>query len=210
MLDHLIYGAIGFLLGGMLGGAIVGRLVTDDMKKRMDNLEDENRDLRKEIAELKDEKFEEKKKNVEKLEKETDLEEYESLRKRYVSNDIEGEDDFEVDLDETDNETKIEHIEVKDRSDEIKRISEQQFNEEVNYREKCELIYFQEDSTMIDENKDVIINEENVVGSEIMDIIEDTKNDYLYALDDEKDIVYQITVEHEQSYMRDFMGIGDE
>ena len=204
MLDHLIYGAIGFVLGGVLGGALVGRLVTNDMKKRLDELEERNRLLVDEVSAMRDERREEKEKKIEKLEKETKLDNYNSLRKRYVTNASDEKDDDEDEdddlIDDKDDED--------DDCDKIKMISEQQFNEEINYRDHEELTYYQIDGTLVDAANDIVTKEETVVGSEIMDIIDETKNDNLYALNDELDKLYDITIEHDASYMRDVLGIN--
>lgn len=204
MFDHLIYGAIGFLLGGILGGALVGRIVTDDMKKRMDEIEDQNRRLVDEINELRGEKREAKEKKIEKLEKETKLDHYESIRKRYVSSyedDEDSEEDTESDSDDIDDE--------EDKADKIKRISEQQFNEEINYRDHESLTYYQQDGTLVDSGREIVTKEETVVGSEIMDMIDDTTNDFLYAFDEDIDKLYEISIEHDESYMRDVLGVPD-
>ena len=196
MIDHIIYGAIGFVLGGVLGGAVVGRIVTKDMKKRLDELEERNRLLIDEVAQMRDDKRAEKEKKIEKLEKETKLDNYNSLRKRYISNSDSEENDEEDDLIDDDETSKI------------KMISEQQFNEEINYRDHEELTYYQLDGTLVDSANDIVMKEETVVGSEIMDIIDETKNDNLYALNDDLDKLYDITIEHNASYMRDVLGIG--
>lgn len=199
MIDHIIYGAIGFVLGGVLGGAVVGRIVTKDMKKRLDELEERNKLLVDKVSSMRDEKLAEKEKKVEKLEKGTKLDNYNSFRKRYVTSADEEEEDTDEDdlVDDSD-----------DEASKIKMVSEQQFNEEINYRDHEELTYYQLDGTLVDSANDIVTKEETVVGSEIMDIIDDTKNDNLYALNDDLDKLYDITIEHNASYMRDVLGIG--
>ena len=200
MIDHLIYGAIGFVLGGVFGGAIVGRIVTKDMKNRLDDLEECNKLLVNKVAAMRDEKLAEKEKNIEKLEKETKLDNYNSLRKRYVTS---AHDDDEENESEEDDDDLVDE----DEASKIKMISEQQFNEEINYRDHEELTYYQGDGTLVDAANEIITKEETVVGSEIMDIIDETRNDNLYALDDSLNKVYDITIEHDASYIRDMYGI---
>lgn len=193
MIDHLIYGAIGFVLGGVLGGAIVGNMVTNNMKSRINDLEERNKLLVDKVSEMREEKLAEKEKKVEKIEKEAKLDNYNSLRMRYITKDEDDEDDLiDEDLDDP---------------SKIKMISEQQFNEELNYRDHEELTYYQIDGTLVDSANDIISKEETVVGSEIMDIIDETKNDNLYALNDDLDKLYDITIEHNASYTRDVLGI---
>lgn len=198
MLDKLIYGAIGFLLGGMLGGAIVGRIVTNDMKKRLDDVEEQNKKLIDENVELREKKYEERKTKVEKQEKEEKLDNYNSLRKRYITSSDDEPDESEM----------YDTEDAQDKYDRIKIISEQRFNEEINYRDHEGLTYFQVDGTLVNASNDIIIKEEEIIGSEAMDIIDDTKNDYLYVLDEDEDKLYDITIEHDASYMRDVLGIG--
>jgi hypothetical protein len=52
------------------------------------------------------------------------------------------------------------------------------------------------------------MKEEEIVGSEAMDIIDETNNDDLYVLDDDLNKVYDITIEHDGSYTRDVLGLG--
>ena len=215
MSNVIVYSAISFIFGGIIGGAIVGRVVTSDLKKRMDDLEEQNKKLIDENVELRGKKLEEKEKKVEKLERETDLSEYNSLRRRYVSSaevkveeDIEengepnyiGEDDEEEDEDLVDDD--------EDRSEKIKLITERQFKNELDYRDREDLVYYQLDGTLVDATNEVIEKEEFVVGSEAMDIIDETNNDDLYVLDDDLNKVYDITIEHDGSYTRDVLGLG--
>ena len=206
MIDHLIYGAIGFVLGGVFGGAIVGRIVTKDMKNRLDDLEEYNKLLVNKVSAMRDEKLAEKEKNIEKLEKETKLDNYNSLRKRYVTSAHDDDDDDEEDESEEEEDDLVDD-EDDDEVSKIKMISEQQFNEEINYRDHEELTYYQGDGTLVDAANEIITKEETVVGSEVMDIIDETRNDNLYALDDSLNKVYDITIEHDASYIRDMYGI---
>lgn len=220
MSNAIIYSAISFIFGGIIGGAIVGRVVTSDLKKRMDELEDQNRKLIDENCELREQKLEKKKAKVEKLEKETDLGEYNALRRRYVSSmEVKAEKELEVNgqpnyIGETENVEDDDALvdddenEDEDRSAKIKMISERQFKEELNYREREDLTYFQLDGTLIDRENNIIEKEELVIGAEVMDIIDETNNDDLYALDDQLNKVYDITIEHDGSYIRDVLGLG--
>lgn len=218
MHNSIIYSAISFIFGGIVGGVVVGRIVTKDLKRRIDDLEDQNRKLIDENVELRGFKIKEKENEVEQLEKDTDLSEYESLRRRYVSNskverkeismnatDVEEKKDdyrYPDEITEDDLET------FDDRTEKIKLISERQFNEEINYRDREDLTYYQIDGTLVDGGNEVIMREEEVIGSEAMDIIDETLNDDLYVLDEDEDKVYDISIEHNGNYMRDVLGVG--
>ena len=214
MSNVIVYSAISFIFGGIIGGAIVGRVVTSDLKKRIDDLEDQNKKLIDENVELRGKKIEEKEKKVEKLEQETDMSEYNSLRRRYVSSvEVKAEEDIEENgkpnyIGEEGEEEDDLVDDDEDRSEKIKLISERQFKNELNYRDREDLIYYQLDGTLTDMNHEVIMKEEEIVGSEAMDIIDETNNDDLYVLDDDLNKVYDITIEHDGSYTRDVLGLG--
>lgn len=212
MHNSIIYSAISFIFGGIVGGVVVGRIVTKDLKRRIDDLEDQNRKLIDENVELRGFKIKEKEKEVEQLEKDTDLSEYESLRRRYVSNSkIER---TEVDEDEVDKKDdykypdELTEDDLVDKADKIKLISERQFKEEINYRDREDFRYYQLDGTLVDGNNEILTQEANIIGNEAMDIIDETVNDDLYVLDEDLDKVYDITIEHNGDYMRDVLGAG--
>lgn len=219
MHNSIIYSAISFIFGGIVGGVVVGRIVTKDLKRRIDDLEDQNRKLIDENVELRGFKIKEKEKAVEKLEEDIDLTEYESLRKRYVSNSKverkeisieEDSDDTEPDTDYKypDEMTEADLETSDDKAEKIKLISERQFNEEINYRDREDLTYYQIDGTLVDGENEVIMHEETIIGSEAMDIIDETLNDDLYVLDEDEGKVYDISIEHNGNYMRDVLGVG--
>jgi hypothetical protein len=70
------------------------------------------------------------------------------------------------------------------------------------------LTYYQQDNVLCDAVNDVLFHEETYIGSDIMDIIGDTEEDYLYCENVNDDKIYEITVEHNLSYFRDVMGSG--
>lgn len=211
MSNVIVYSAISFIFGGIIGGAIVGRVVTSDLKKRMDDLEDQNRKLIDENVELRNKDLKQKEKKAEKIEKETDLSEYNALRRRYVSSiEVKAEEDIEENgkpnyIGETEDDDLVDDDE--DRSEKIKIISERRFKEELNYRDREDLTYYQLDGTLVDSANEIIEREELIVGSEAMDIIDETNNDDLYVLDDDLNKVYDITIEHDGSYTRDVLGL---
>lgn len=212
MHNSIIYSAISFIFGGIVGGVVVGRIVTKDLKRRIDDLEDQNRKLIDENVELRGFKIKEKEKEVEQLEKDTDLSEYESLRRRYVSNSkVER---IGIDADEIDKKDNYKYPDelteddLVDKADKIKLISERQFKEEINYRDREDFRYYQLDGTLVDGNNEILTQEANIIGNEAMDIIDETMNDDLYVLDEDLDKVYDITIEHNGDYMRDVLGAG--
>lgn len=216
MSNHIITAAIAFIVGGIFGGAIVGRIVTSEMKSRLDYLEEQNKKLIDENVSLRDTKIKEKQAKVEKLEKETNLDEYESIRTRYVTSqksendetlDNSEKDDPDDDLSDDLSDDLDDDFED-DHSEKIKMISEKRYKDELNYRDNESLTYYQLDGTLVDSSGEIVMKEEEVIGSDIMDIIDETNNDYLYALDEDVDKLYEISIEHDSSYMRDVLGVS--
>lgn len=212
MSNHIITAAIAFIVGGIFGGAIVGRIVTSEMKSRLDYLEEQNKKLIDENVSMRDTKIKEKQAKVEKLEKETSLDEYESIRTRYVTSQKSEKDET---LDNSENDDPDDDLSddldddfEDDRSEKIKMISEKRYKDELNYRDNESLTYYQLDGTLVDSSGEIVMKEEEVIGSDIMDIIDETNNDYLYALDEDIDKLYEISIEHDSSYMRDVLGVS--
>lgn len=66
--EHFIYGAIGFILGGILGVFVAGRTCAREYKKRLDKLTEENEVLRAELRGEAERGLAERKKAAEKAE----------------------------------------------------------------------------------------------------------------------------------------------
>lgn len=207
MINNIVYAAIGFVAGAITGGAIVSHVVTKDCSKRIDSLEKQNRALVDDLVKIRDNELETREEEIEKIEKE-EKRKYDEIVKQYIPTEEDEEyeniDEFMAHM--PSGNTKVERVEITDRSEDIKRIDEARWTNELNFRENTTLTYFQEDGTLTDDNKNIIHNPSQVVGIEIMDIIDETENDYLYALDDELNKIYEITVEHDLSYTRDILG----
>lgn len=208
MSNHIITAAIAFIVGGIFGGAIVGRIVTSEMKNRLDYLEEQNKKLIDENVSMRDTKIKEKQAKVEKLEKETNLDEYESIRTRYVTSQKSENDEMLDDSKKDDPDDDLSDDFEDDHSEKIKMISEKRYKDELNYRDNESLTYYQLDGTLVDSSGEIVMKEEEVIGSDIMDIIDETNNDYLYALDEDVDKLYEISIEHDSSYMRDVLGVS--
>lgn len=214
MVNNLIYGAIGFLLGGILGGALVGNVVAKDCRKQLDDMEERTKLLIDENEKLRNVNTEQREKKIAEEEEEVN-DKYEEIRKTYdragvdnytpktVVNGIEEEeDDLIVDDDFILDEYDIPNI-PDDGPSTIKLISEQMYNEELNYRDSESLTYYQLNGMLVDAANDIVLDEESVIGSEAMDIIDETKNDFLHVLDEKADKVYEIEIEHNIEYVRD-------
>lgn len=70
--ENLIFGAIGFILGGITGGYFAGKYFAKDFKGRIEELEQENAQLRAELREKTDKQFREREKAATKAETKVD------------------------------------------------------------------------------------------------------------------------------------------
>lgn len=207
MVDHLIYGAIGFLLGGLIGGSVVGSVVAKDLKKQIDELDertklliDENEKLRNGIMEKREAKIRQKAEKVEKQFAET----AESLRKGYDTVSESKSDDNEEDEEEDPLEC---DYEVPDIGSGPHMISESFFNNALSTMNADKLTYYQPNDMLVDSTDTIVFDEESMVGADTMDFLQDTKNDVVYVVDDNTEWLYEITVEHDTAYQRDVASI---
>lgn len=72
MTEHLIYGAIGFIIGGLVGMFATGKHFANQYKEKIDDLQRENTELRAEIRRKSEKKLEVREKKIEKAERAVD------------------------------------------------------------------------------------------------------------------------------------------
>lgn len=203
-MNNLVYGAIGFLLGGMLGGALVGHIIAKDCRKQLDEMEERTKLLLDENEKLKSDKIKKREEKLEKEEKKLDKN-LESLRKSYARavEDDEEEEEFEILA------TPIVNPNSEAANEKpIRVITEQRFMEDINYRDSESMTYYQGDGTLVDSVNDIVTDEATIIGEEAMEIIDDTKNDFIYVLNEDLDKLYEISIEHNAEYIRDVLGVS--
>lgn len=204
MANHFVYGGIGAILGFLLGGFLVGTVCGKEYKKRIESLQYQL----------------DRAKHEDKVNKENDIRDREmalsdpdplkTLKETAIyegytttSGPIEEEDDIDdVDLNE--------EIEFDDPFDEddIYLIDSKIFQEDVGHRDNETLTFYQEDGILVDDHNDKVENELRVVGREFMDKVKDTDEDFLYVSNDIEDKMYEIIVNHSDSFYRDILGVG--
>lgn len=213
MNHNFIYAAIGFIIGSLAGGFFMGCYCGKVYKKRIDALEEEidildiNRKVKKE-KELEDR---EKKAEEHKLAKKTaeDIVGYHE----YVTperEDEEDEEDFDSDEDldfddPFDGHATTGDLEEEDEREMIKLISKKAYNEDLQYRDNETLTYYVEDGILADAFDDPIQNAAEIIGIEAIEKAETTDEDEIYVSNDIEDKIYEIVVEHNESYYKDLM-----
>lgn len=206
MMNHIIYAAIGFVAGAITGGIVIGKVLTKEFTKKIDDLDKQNQNLTDELVRIRDEDFKEREEKIEK--QEAKLTEYKTISSNYIplSDDDDDECYDELVFHSNSGDTVVKRIEVEDRSEDIKRIDEGRWTDELNTKENIRLTYCQEDGTMMDDEHEIIHHPVQMVGAEIMDVIDETKNDFLYAIDEKLEKIYEIEIDHDLSYTRDILG----
>lgn len=223
MTEPVVYVLIGFFVGAIVGGAVVGRSRTKEFEERIVELEEQNAVLRKEsrmylqgkinrieqrIEEIdKAEKVEkkpvpkkekERQKSIVELSKEyksPEFDEHFSMRAHPLDDDEAGAADISSDdgLD--------------DDPDNIFMISEQSYLRDLSKMNNESLTYYQEDGVLCDSHGEPIRDQVSVIGVECMEEVGGTEEDTLYVENDIYDMLYLIRVEHTKSFYADVLGI---
>lgn len=212
MNHNFIYAAIGFILGSIAGGFFMGCYCGKVYKKRIDALEDEI-DILKEDGKGKKEKSlaeREKKAEEHKLAKKTaeDIVGYHEYVSPEREEENEEEDEEDVDLDEDvefDDPFEDDLEEEEDEREMIKLISKKAYNEDLQYRDSETLTYYVEDGILADAFDDPVQNAAEIIGIEAIEKAETTDEDEIYVSNDIEDKIYEIIVEHNESYYKDLM-----
>lgn len=212
MNHNFIYAAIGFIIGGIAGGFFMGCYCGKVYKKRIDNLEEEIDILKNDGKAKKEEELSKREKKAEdhKLAKKTveDIVGYHE----YVSPEREEENDEEeeedVDLDEEvefDDPFEDDLEEEQDEREMIKLISKKAYSEDLQFRDSETLTYYVEDGILADAFDDPVQNAAEIIGIEAIEKAETTDEDEIYVSNDIEDKIYEIIVEHNESYYKDLM-----
>lgn len=217
MNHNFIYAAIGFILGGIAGGFFMGCYCGKVYKKRIDALEYE-------LDEIKDIKREEKKRDI--ADREKKAENHKLAKKtaediigyhEYVTPEREEEEDEEEDEDfDSDEDLDFDdpfdghatagNLEEEDDEREmIRLISKKDYSEDLQYRDSETLTYYVEDGILADACDDPVQNAAEIIGIEAIETAETTDKNEIYVSNDIEDKIYEIIVEHNESYYKDMM-----
>lgn len=177
LIGGFVGAAVGFVGGYFFGGMNCAK----HYRNRIEELEEENDRLLNETAE------EEKETNAPK-----DKNDSRPIRKG-----------------DYDDMTKVyrDPADTEDERADIHIISEQQFKDDLNYRDNETLTWYKEDGVLADSADMPIHSEEDVIGVEALDKLENMGDDeFLYVSNDIEDKMYEIIVEGSMSYYRDIVG----
>ena len=92
-----------------------------------------------------------------------------------------------------------------DPNGEIRMISSKEFSDDLPYRENETLIYYQEDDVLTTTKNEVIKDQESKIGAECMGMICETDEEFLYIDNEVEDKLYDIVINHDDSFYRDIM-----
>lgn len=222
MMNKVVFTLIGMIVGGIVSGIFVGTSCAKTYKKRIDELEAENNQLY-------DQLHSREAKDIQKREakaRETEAELNASLNyqltkareeKRRASEmakkhgysaeddaddyDIDEEAEFDDPFDEGESVVVKKPIEPKKPM--FSMMSQEDYETDFEYRDSENLTYYQEDHVLADAFDDRIGNAVEIVGEEALKEAEETGEDFIYVLDEVEDKMYEIEINHEESYYRD-------
>ena len=213
MNNHIIVGVIGFIVGGLAGGFFMGCWQGKQYKKQIDRLQYEVDDLTDKLHEKKAADISERTKKVEKN-KFNRMTMQEIVDKAGYSRPEPRKDDRDED-DEFDSEEDIEFQDpfVEEESEEsggddgeepgIRLIDKKLYDEDLNFRDSETLTFYQEDGVLADQFDDPVARAVDVIGIEAIEEAEKTDKDVIYVSNDIEDKIYEIMVEHNESFYRD-------
>lgn len=227
-MNKIIFTLIGIIVGGVVSGVFVGASCAKTYKKRIDELTEENSQLYSELHARKREDIREREKKAQKAEAEVDssLEKQlaeareekrktaEMVKEHGYSSAEDEEDDYDVDEDvEFDDpfdeeESVVVKKPVEKKTPAFSMMSQADYEKDFEYRDAENLVYYQEDHVLADEFDDRIRNAVDIVGEDALRQAQETDQDYLYVLDEVEDKMYEIEINHEDSYYRDIVRGG--
>lgn len=229
MKEHLIYGIIGFFIGGMVGIYFAGRTCAREYKKRIDELTEQNMELSAQRNVETEKEFEQREEAVKKKEhkvnkslkalrvnRKADTKTFEALSREYKSDAFDAhfadrvapEDDEPEDYEMDNIEDEDGAAETQEPIDRISLISSEQFKKDLPVRDSANYTFYQEDGVLVDDiTQEVERDQAGILGEEAMGLVSDTEEDYLYIDNENDDMLYEISVEHSLSYYRDVLGL---
>lgn len=201
--SHFVIDAICFVAGSLAGGLAVGVWFGKEYQKKIRNLQEE-------VAYLRDRNHAEKNEELKKREEKAAKEEVE-LELHSVINTLgyssEASEEKEEVVVEEKPETKVDTRSKEQRKEDIYMIDAEEARDDMPYVETETLTYYQEDHILADAINDKIENGGALLGDDCMEKLASTDEEYIYVRDDSEEKIWEIIVDHEQSFYRDVQGV---
>lgn len=202
----MIYGVIGLILGGIIGGCVATSINGKEYQKRIKYFQGENKRLRDENRKLKKKELNERDDEATRKEIENEI-----TREDISVPDDEDEDDEEDEFDFDDpfpEEDDIPEVPIKKsekKDSDFYSMTKEEFEEDLSFRDSETITYYQQDGVFVDELNATIDNAEELLDKKTLEDVKTTDEDYLYSGNDWEDKMYEIIVEKNQSFYRDVM-----
>ena len=214
MSDRIIFALIGAIIGGIAGGIFVGCTCCKEYKKKIMQLEEENSELRIRRRKAKEVELKEKEEELNRAQKKAqDIIEEEGYSVIETSDAIFDSDD-DVDFDDPfEEDSDGEEVVVKEEEEKkpsFSLMTQKEYEDDFQFRESESLTFYQSDKVLADAFDDRVGNPERIIGREALSEAEMTDDDYVYVMDEVEDKMYEIEINHEESYYRDILRGGGE
>lgn len=191
MPERLIFGILGFIVGCMGGFFAGSSLASKGYKKKIDQLEKQCEDVKKEARATIEEVMGKREKAVE--------EKYKEIIAENAYADEEDEDIGEENEKDTVAEEKVEEI----GEDGYSLLTKQQYDIDINCMQTEHLMFYQEDGILADEFDEMIANARETIGPEAFEKCMDTNESFVYVRNDYSDMAYEIEINPSESFYRD-------
>lgn len=222
-MDKIIFTLIGIIIGGVVGSVVTGVSCVKNYKKRIDELTEENNQLYDQLHEKNAENIREREAKAREAEVEVDAslmtqlamakEEKRKTEKMVKEHgySVEEEEEDDYDLDEDvefddpfdEGESVVVKKPVEKKMPMFSMMSQEDYEQDFEYRDAESLTYYQTDHVLADSFDDRIGNAVDIVGEEALREAQETNQDFIYVLDEVEDKMYEIEINHEESYYRD-------
>lgn len=214
MSDRIIFALIGAIIGGIAGGIFVGCTCCKEYKKKIMQLEEENSELRIRRRKAKEVELKEKEEELDRAQKKAqEIIEEEGYSVMNISDaifDSDDEVDFDDPFEEDSDGEKVVVKEEEEKKPSFSLMTQKEYEDDFQFRDSESLTFYQSDKVLADAFDDRVGNPARIIGEEALNEAESTEDDYVYVMDEVEDKMYEIEINHEESYYRDILRGGGE
>ena len=224
MMNKIIFTLIGVIVGSIASGVFVGMSCAKTYKKQIEDLEADNEYLRDQLHSQKKKDIQEREEKARKDEAEIDAsllaqltmareekEKTAEMVKRHGYSVADEEEDEDYDINEDvefddpfdEGESVVVKKPIEKKLPMFSMMSQEDYEQDFEYRDAENLTYYQADHVLADSFDDRIGNAVEIVGEEALREAQETNEDFIYVLDEVEDKMYEIEINHEESYYRD-------